>query len=154
MPNRRPPFRPAVLVLLFGLGACGSGEEAEPVPFHDVAMSAFSGVNVAREVGVQDAAAWTALWTEHVSNSAPAPARPEVAFPAQAVAAVFLGEETRCRRPLIEKVERTSAPRILVRYRLIGPGPAELCPAVVMTPVHMVRFANPGSLPIAFRQQR
>lgn len=135
------------------LTACGSGDTPDALPFTDVALTAFSGVNTAREAVVQDEQAWAVLWAEHVSNSTPAPPRPAVDFTTQSVAGVFLGEDSLCRRPVIDKVEQAGA-RVRVSYRIAGSAAGEFCPAVVMTPGQIIRFANPNRLPIEFRVLR
>jgi hypothetical protein len=145
----------AALACAATVAACGGGDEGEtldPVAFVEVEASAFSGVRSERFAVVNDDAAWTALWAEHAAAITPAPPRPAVDFPAQTVAAVFLGDSTDCRRPVIESVQRSSEARLLVNYRLAGPGPTALCPAVVTTSAHMVRFGNGERLPVAFRR--
>lgn len=141
---------------LLPLAGCGGGDDeprvVEALPFETVLAAAFSGVDAVRQVAVNDDAAWAALWTAHTSNVDPAPARPAVDFRTRTVAAVFLGQSVACQRPEIAAVERTDANTVRVSYRIQGPGPAELCPAVVMTPVHIVSFANAARLPVEFRQ--
>jgi hypothetical protein len=144
----------AALACTAALAACGGGdgESSVGVVFAEVEASAFSGVRTPRFAVVNDDAAWATLWAEHTSFVSPPPARPAVDFSVQSVAAVFLGDSTDCQRPVIESVERTSAPAMVVNYRLVGPGPAALCPAVVTAPAHVVRFGNADRLPVAFRR--
>jgi hypothetical protein len=135
------------------LGGCGGGDApAERLDFTDVEVHAFSGVAAARQAAVTNDAAWSALWTEHTGNVDPAPPRPGVDFAAQSVAAVFLGQNTDCERPQIESVVREGDDEIQVAYRITRPPGATPCPTVVTTPVQMVRFANPGRLPVSFRR--
>ena len=133
------------------LAACGGGEPpAERLDFTDVEVHAFSGVSAARQAAVTNDAAWAALWSEHTANVSPAPPRPGVDFATQSVAAVFLGQGAGCERPVIHSVARLGHDEVQVTWRSVAPaGP---CPAVVTTPVHMVRFANAAQLPVSFRR--
>jgi hypothetical protein len=143
----------SVLGLACLVAACGGGEPpAEKLDFTDVEVHAFSGVATARQVAVMDDAAWAALWRDHTDNVDPAPPRPGVDFGAQSVAAVFVGTNTGCERPVIQSVVRLGGDEIQVSYRIVAPEGATPCPAVVTTPVHMVRFANAGRLPVSFRR--
>ena len=137
------------------LAACGgSGEPPappQPVPFVEVLDSAFSGVTQPRQVAVNDAQAWAALWSEHTANVAPAPPQPSVDFSSQTVAAVFFGRSNACQRAQVTAVE-AEGQAVRVHWRIVGPAAGEACPAVVLTPVHLVRFGNPARLPVEFRQ--
>jgi hypothetical protein len=161
-------MRPASVLKLFRflaasagaavLVACGGGNDApaappEPLQFSDVEVHAFSGVAEARNVTVNDELGWSSVWTSHTANVQPAPSRPQVELSTQSIAAVFLGKQTGCQRPLIDEVQLTPGQRVLVVYRVQRPGPEELCPPVVMTPVHMVRFPNAQRLPVEYRQR-
>ena len=142
----------ACAAVLAGCGGGGDGESLEPIAFTEVEASAFSGVRSPRLAVVNDDAAWATLWAEHVSTVSPPPTRPAVDFTFQSVAAVFLGDTTDCQRPVIESVQRGTAPKLVVSYRLVGPGPTALCPAVVTAPAQMVRFGNGARLPVEFRR--
>lgn len=157
----------AALSLAAWLAACGggspSGAEApvakepplatEALPFHDVEVGVFSGVAEHRDVAVNDDLGWSSIWTAHTANVAPPPPKPEVDFARQTVAAVFLGKQTACARPVVEGVARHGDTRIVVQYRVEKPAEGQICPAVIMTPAHMVRFENAGRLPVDFRQR-
>lgn len=145
--------RAAALAAALVLAACGGGDgPPQPVPFADVEVHAFSSVSTARQVAVGEDGAWEALWAEHTAKVQPAPPRPAVDFTTQTVAAVFVGENTGCERPEIQSVERVADGELRVAYRVIAPTGSTPCPAVVTTPVHMVRFANPSKLPVSFRK--
>lgn len=144
----------ALAAVLAGCGG-GGGDPDGPglqqnLPFVEVEVNAFSGVRSLRTVTVNDDAAWAALWAEHTANVSPAPPRPAVDFSTQTVAAVFLGETTDCSRPVVESVVLTTAGRVRVGYRvLLSSGP---CPAVVTSPVDMVRFSNVPRHPVEFER--
>ncbi len=151
------------------LAACGGGQPpaepaaAEPaskatqatesLPFREVEIHAFSGVGEHRDVAVNDVLGWSSVWTAHTANVAPAPARPEVDFARDTVAAIFLGKRTDCARPVAEVVERHGDARIVVQYRVAKPDAGATCPAVVMSPALMVAFENPTRMPVDFRQR-
>lgn len=135
---------------LAGCGGGGGGGEpaAQPVPFVEILDSAFSGVSQPRQAAVHDEAGWAALWAEHTARLQPAPPRPQVDWAGgYTVAALFFGSSNACQRPQVTGVEAT-AQALRVRWRVIGPAEGQACPAVVLTPVHMVGFANPNHLPI------
>ena len=158
-----------VALALAALGAaCGGGSPSgapdaplikqpalatEALPFHEVEVAAFSGVGEHLDVAVNDEMGWSSVWTRHTSNVEPAPARPAIDFSHQTVASVFLGKQTSCARPVIEGVARHGDTRIVVQYRVEKPPEGQACPAVVMAPVHMVRFENASRLPVDFRQR-
>lgn len=148
-PTRALPLL-AVLALLSACGGGGADEPPlQPLAFTEVAQTAFSGVKLVRNQAVDGEPAWSQLWAEHTANVNPAPPRPAVDFSGQTVAAVFMGQTVDCRRPRIEAVEANGS-RVRVSYRFLGPGPTELCAAVVTTPAHMVRFPNAAHLPVEF----
>lgn len=147
-------------LLVLAMAACGGGDGDAGSPdgralrqsltFFEVESNAFSGVRVAHLATVNDDAAWTALWAQHTSNVMPAPPRPAVDFTMQTVAAVFVGETTRCTWPVIESVGLTAVDRVRVAWRVAGPAAGEPCPAVVTSPTQMVRFANVARHPVEF----
>lgn len=148
-----PLWRATAVAAALLMAACGGGDgPPQPVPFADVEVNAFSSVSAPRQAVASDDAAWAALWAEHTAKVQPAPPRPAVDFTTQSVAAVFVGENTGCERPEIASVERVADAELRVAYRIVAPVGSIPCPAVVTTPVHMVRFSNVSHLPISFRK--
>jgi hypothetical protein len=140
---------------LLALAACGGGSDpGAPVPqqlaFAQVDSTINSAIAAPRNATADTQKAWDALWAEHTANRVPAPAVPAVDFPQQMVAGVFLGSVPACTRPSIESVVITPQGKVQVAYRVIPPGPAELCAAVMVTPALIVRFDNGPHLPVEF----
>ena len=138
------------------LQACGGGisinEPDRLLAFTVVENTAFSAVRAPRQVAVNDDAAWVALWAEHKALQAPQPPRPEVAFPRETLAAIFLGEVASCTRPRVDAVRETPGFRITVEWTRVPPQPNEACVAAVVHPVQMVRFDNRRRMPVEFAQ--
>ena len=156
---RRMFMRRLAMVTLAGafvLTACG-GDNGTPAPsvegpvaFSEVLATAYSSVVQPRQVAVNDADTWAALWSEHASNVMAQP-RPHVDFSTQTVAALFSGVSSGCQRAEVQAIAVTSAPSVRVTYRVSEPSNSSACAAAMTTPAHVVRFDNPARLPVEFR---
>lgn len=104
----------------------------------NVASDAFSGVKIAKNVVVKDAAAWQALWTEHSANRSPAPALPKVDFAKQMLLGVFVGEHANgCRQLEIQRVGVSGA-TLLVEYDDHDVTTVAVCAAVASSGMQVV----------------
>ena len=83
--------------------------------FDPVVSDAFSGVKVAKNVVVRDAAAWATLWAEHSARRTPAPELPKVDFGHRMLVAVFSGEQLGCHHLGIARVG-VSGGALVVEY--------------------------------------
>jgi hypothetical protein len=135
-----------------GLGSGHTVEEVKflvsataPLAFTSLEMTKQSQVQAARNVVVRDQAAWEALWREHGSSAA----RPDVNFDKSMVLAVFLGlRPDGCHGTEITSVGQ-GANGIEVVHTNTMPGPAVMCPAVMVTPAHLV-LVERSDAPVSF----
>ena len=126
--------------------------------FDAVAGDGFSGVKVAKNVVVRDAAAWAKLWAEHSANRTPAPELPKVDFARQMLVAVFTGEQTGCHHLEIMRVG-VSGGGLVVEYAdkdvsaialCIAGIPAGMQVAAVARSDAAVEFVNVEAAAVAF----
>jgi hypothetical protein len=107
-----------------------------------------SNVQKAREVVVQDAAAFAALWAEHAGKDRPMPA---VDFSKQVVVGIFLGSQPGgCYGIRLDSVTSDKT-QVAVNYFRTFPGPAEMCTMIVTSPALLLAVDRTG-LPVVFRQ--
>ena len=142
----------ASAALLAGCGGSSDDFVVRRLAFADVERSSFSSIEAFSLAAVYDAVTWNGLWEQHTVRQSPRPPLPAVDFARQSVAAVFLGAQTRCLRPEIVGVDELSTGDVRVTFRVVGPGPTELCAAAVTAPSHMVRFDNSPRKAIVFEQ--
>jgi hypothetical protein len=106
-----------------------------------------SNVQLAREVVVQDAAAFAALWAEHAGKDRPAPA---VDFSTKVVVGIFLGSQSGgCYGIRLDSVTSDKS-QVAVSYFRTLPGPAELCTKNITSPALLLAVDRTG-LPVVFR---
>jgi len=138
------------------LASCGGGGSDVPPPqelrFTQLAATTNSGVRTPVNLVADTETAYAALWAQYNSSISHPSARPPADLSTQTVAGIFLGEATNCTRPNVESVAITPAGTVRVSYRVLGPDPAALCAAVVMTPVQVVTFGNATKLPVEFQR--
>lgn len=123
--------------------------DPDRIDFQRVEPTVFSSdIAEKRFVAVQDAASWSALWSEHAGGRAAAPA---IDFSTRMVAGVFMGRDSvTCGSTSIVSVSQRSNPaRIEVAYRVLDPGPNVMCIAVVNNQYDLVTLPA-SSLPVAF----
>jgi hypothetical protein len=130
-----------ISLMLALLASCGVSTEATNLEIQDVERTAYSGIQTARNVVVNDRASWESLWAEHKSSMTPQPAAPQIDFSARTVVAVFLGERPNgCYEVRIESVQQV-AETVLVRYREISEAerPSDVvCTQAITYPAHIV----------------
>lgn len=101
-----------------------------------VAEGQASGIEEPREVVVQTAAEWKALWGQH----APSQKLPVVDFTKQTVAAVFLGtRNTGGHRAVVTAVTREGAD-VVVTWNEEAPGAGLMVTQALTSPFQIVRF--------------
>ncbi|MGZ5198955.1 MAG: hypothetical protein ACXWC4_04220 [Telluria sp.] len=107
-----------------------------------------SQVHTAREVVVEDASAWAALWAEHAGKDVPVPA---VDFSKQVVVGIFLGDQRGgCYGLKLDSITRDKS-QVTVNYFRTYPGFPVLCTALVVSPATLVAIDRTG-LPVVFHK--
>src|SRR5262245_59891965 len=118
------------------------------VSFTSVARGARSGIGERREVVVDSAQDWHALWAHH----APGTPTPLVDFATEIVVGVLAGEQPSAAYEVdIIAVERHSTETTVV-YRVTDPPKDELVAEVLTAPFHLARLPR-QVLPIRFQRQ-
>jgi hypothetical protein len=130
-----------------------------PIAFTSVAADAFSGVKMAKNVVIKDAAAWSRLWAEHSAGRTPAPALPRVDFNTQMLVGVFAGvHPSGCREVGVLRVGAGST-GIVVEYDDQDVAVAGACVAAISSGMQVVAiersdapvaFLNTPAAPVAF----
>lgn len=141
-----------VLAAALMLGGCGGGSSTADtltdVAFTSLEQSTQSGQATLKTSVISTQGEWDAAWRAYTVAAVPPPA---VDFPREQVLAVYLGQRpSGCQAVSIQRVQDSAAQRV-VSWSERVPGPAELCIAVVVTPVHFVRVPA-SSLPVDFRK--
>lgn len=141
-----------VLAAALVLGGCGGGSSTADtltdVAFTALEQSTQSGQATLKTSVINTQAEWDAAWRAYTVAAVPPPA---VDFPRQQVLAVYLGQRpSGCQTVSIQRVQDSATQRV-VSWSERVPGPAELCIAVVVTPVHFVRVSA-SALPVEFRK--
>jgi hypothetical protein len=104
--------------------------------FTTVVEGQASGIEEPREVAVQTAAEWKALWQKH----APGQKMPVVDFAKSSVAAIFLGtRNTGGHRAIVTAVDRTGADAV-VAWHEEQPGSGMMVTQALTSPFVIVRF--------------
>ncbi|MFL6675990.1 MAG: hypothetical protein ACJ8LG_22195 [Massilia sp.] len=107
------------------------------IPFQSLERDSSSGIKVAKNVVVKDAAALEQLWAEHTGNRGTPRSAPKVDFDHQMVLAVFSGQQASgCHTIAIVRVGADNG-KIVVEYD-DRDAATEACPAVLPAPMQMV----------------
>lgn len=108
-----------------------------------------SGIKTARQAVVQDQAAWTELWSQHLAGVTGGPALPSVDFGKEMVVAVFLGQRPDgCYSVSISGVSSDGG-SLLVNYREDKAAADAACTQALSAPAHLVKLPK-SSLPVQF----
>ena len=104
-----------------------------------------SGVQLAQNLVVKDAAAWTTLWTQHDNNFGAAV--PVIDFTKRMVVAVFLGSKPSGCYAIKDLTIWRSSSKLNVAHLDRVPGPLELCTAVMTAPAYLVELDRTDDVP-------
>lgn len=119
-----------------------------PVAFQTIVSESFSNIETAREVVIKDAAAWSALWSEHSKTRI---AAPQVDFSRNMLVAVFQGSGTPgCGSFDVVHVGAKDG-KLLVEYEIRDMSPVMLCLATVTQPMRVVAVPKIDA-PVEFRK--
>ena len=99
-----------------------------------------SGVQLAQNLVIKDAAAWTTLWTQHDNNFGAA--LPVIDFSKRMVVAVFLGSKPSGCYAIKDLSIWRSGGKLNVAHIDRLPGPLELCTAVLTAPAYLVELGR------------
>ncbi len=108
-------------------------DQAQPVPFQEIAATANSSVGERRLVVIRDLVAWDALWSEHVAHQSLPQARPAVNFAQEMVIGIFLGTRTtRCASVSVHSIWQADHPdRLEVVFSETALTPSAACSSVI-----------------------
>jgi hypothetical protein len=107
---------------------------APPADIETLARGTLSGIERPRQLAVQNAADWRALWKEH----APGQQLPSVDFATRTILAVFLGSRMTAGYAVeITAVDRRESEAI-IHFRESRPGRDQILAQVITTPFHIV----------------
>ncbi|MES2320948.1 MAG: hypothetical protein V4633_01665 [Pseudomonadota bacterium] len=126
--------------------------EGSSLAFEALAASPSSGVNVAKNLVIRDAATLAEVWSAHTSNLVPRTAMPKVDFNTHMVLALFGGARGGCREFGLQRVTVGSNARLLAWYRDRDVTSVAVCTAMLDTPMHMVAIKK-SDASVAFVKQ-
>ena len=125
-----------IAVMLVMALTSGTVNAAFQPAFTSVAEGQASGIEEPREVVVQTAAEWKALWQQHTQGQQ----MPPVDFAKSTVAAIFLGtRNTGGHRVLVTAVDR-SGPDAVVAWHEERPGGGMMVTQALTSPFVIIRF--------------
>jgi hypothetical protein len=125
-----------MIAVMLVLALTSSVNAAMQPAFATVAEGQASSIEEPREVAVQTAAEWKALWQKH----APGQKMPVVDFAKSSVAAIFLGtRNTGGHKVLVTAVDRTG-PDVVVAWHEEQPGSGLMVTQALTSPFLIVRF--------------
>lgn len=161
LPTKKRLILGLMAACALSLAGCGGGGDdggglGSAVPFSEIEAASFSGIKTLRTAQVTTQEAWAALWAEHKAGQNPQPALPAVDFGKAMVGAVFLGESEACARVQVQSVafENQTNPTLIavirVSYKVIKPGPADICLAALTQPAHIVRIDHAAAAQLKF----
>ena len=141
-----------VIVACAGLEAWLERQAADArrasVSFTSIARGTSSGVAESREIVIESAPDWPALWAHHAPGTPP----PSVDFATEVAVGVLAGERPSAGYEVdIVAIERHSAETTVV-YRLTDPPKDALVAEMLTSPFHLARLPRQG-LPIRFQRQ-
>jgi hypothetical protein len=136
------------VMLVLAMTSNGVSTILQPT-FTTVAEGQASGIEEAREVVVQTAAEWKALWQDHTQGQK----MPAVDFTKSTVAAIFLGtRNTGGHKVLVTAVDR-SGPDVVVAWHEEQPGGGMMVTQALTSPFLIVRF-DKASGAVKFKKDR
>jgi hypothetical protein len=147
----------ALALTLAGCGGGGDGGDlGASVPFSEIENTTLSAIKNFETAQVTTQEAWAALWARHKANFSPVPALPAVDFSKSMVGAIFLGDGSLCDRVQVQSVafENQTNPTLIavirVSYRVIKPGPADICAAGIGQPTQIIRIEHAAAAQLKF----
>lgn len=119
------------------------GDPAAPA-WRPVAAGQHSAIEDARRVVLATEAEYAALWDAHGAYAEPRPARPDVDFSKERVAAAFLGPKPNaCWHADVDDVARAGN-AIVVSLVIVKPSPAQACADAITHPFVLVAIPQGG----------
>lgn len=139
-----------VLLLAAALsGPCDGERAAGPpraLPFTRLVAAPFDagGFPGAKRLVVRDAAAWAEVWAEAHAGRTPAPPRPAVDFPREAVIVAAMGERPHGGHAIAVAEVRAEDGGATVRVESVSPGAGCMTTQALQRPLDLVRVALPA----------
>lgn len=132
-------------------GGDSSGGSGDSYPFQTLANEAYSGVETAEKVVINDDKEWDKLWDKTYKIQDPTPTLPQVNFEKETVVGVYMGMRNSGGYGIEISKLIDAGKEYQVVVREITPAKGGMATMALTQPFHLIKFDNPEKKKVVFK---